>query len=42
MQTGHINNALINACAKGHIEMVTVLLDHGTDVNYQDEVKSIV
>jgi ankyrin repeat protein len=39
MQTGDINNALIVACQEGCIEMVTVLLDHGADVNYQDKVK---
>ena len=39
MQTGDINIALIDACWVGGIEKVTVLLDLGTDVNYQDEVK---
>jgi ankyrin repeat protein len=39
VQTGDINNALIRACAKRCVEMVTVLLDHATDVNYQNEVK---
>ena len=31
--------ALMEACQYGHIERATVLLDHGADVNYQDEVK---
>ena len=39
MQTGDINHALIEASEKGCIEKVTVLLDLGADVNYQDEVK---
>ena len=38
MQTGDINDALIDACEAGCIEKVTVLLDLGADVNYQDEV----
>ena len=40
MQTGDANCALIKASEKGCIEKVTVLLDLGTDVNYQAEVKS--
>ena len=44
MQTGGINNALIDVCKnnaskKVYIEMVTVLLDLGADVNSKDEVK---
>jgi hypothetical protein len=39
MQTGDIKNALMNACGAGCVEMVTVLLDLGADVNYQDMVK---
>ena len=39
VQTGDINRALINACVKGDVEKVTVLLDFGADVNYKDEVK---
>jgi hypothetical protein len=39
LQTGDISDALIGACRAGSVEMVTVLLDLGTDVNYQDEVK---
>ena len=39
LQTGDINNALGDACAEGCVEMVTVLLDLGADVNYKDEVK---
>jgi ankyrin repeat protein len=39
MQTDDINNTLINACVAGCVEMVTVLLDFGADVNYIDEVK---
>ena len=39
LQTSDINRALINACEKGCIEKVTVLLDLGADVNYQAEVK---
>jgi ankyrin repeat protein len=39
MQTGDINADLIDACKAGCVEMVTVLLDLGADVNYQDEVK---
>ena len=39
MQTGDIN-ALTDASVEGCIEKVTVLLDLGADVNYQDEVKS--
>jgi ankyrin repeat protein len=39
MQTGDINYALGDACRAGSVEMVTVLLDLGADVNYQDEVK---
>jgi hypothetical protein len=38
MQIGDINNTLIDACAKGCVEKVTVLLDLGADVNYQDKV----
>jgi ankyrin repeat protein len=34
MQTGDINNTLINACEEGCVEKVTVLLDLGADVNY--------
>ena len=41
MQTGDINNALIDACEAGCIEKVTVLLDLGADMNYQDEVNLI-
>ena len=39
LQTGDINDALIKASKEGCIEEVTVLLDLGADVNYQDEVK---
>jgi hypothetical protein len=39
MQASDINNALIESCQDGCVEKVTVLLDHGADVNYQDEVK---
>ena len=40
IQTGDINDALIEAIIKeGCVEKVTVLLDLGADVNYQDEVK---
>ena len=39
MQTGDINIALIEAVKAGYVEKVTVLLDLGADVNYQDEVK---
>jgi hypothetical protein len=39
MQTGDINHGLIGVCKAGCVEMVTVLLDLGADVNYQDEVK---
>ena len=39
MQTGDINDALIKASKEGCVEKVTVLLDLGADVNYQDEVK---
>ena len=38
MQTGDINATLIDACVKGCVEKVTVLLDLGADVNYKDEV----
>ena len=38
MQTGDINNALVNASEEGCVEMVAVLLDLGADVNYKDEV----
>ena len=38
MQTGDINSALINACRVECIEKVTVLLDLGADVNYQNWV----
>ena len=41
MQTGDINRALIKASQEGCIEKVTVLLDLGVDVNYQDEVNLI-
>ena len=45
MQTGDINNALIDVCKinaskKGYVEMITVLLDLGADMNCKDEVKS--
>jgi hypothetical protein len=39
VQTGDVNAALIDACRAGCIEKVTVLLDGGADVNYQEEVK---
>jgi ankyrin repeat protein len=39
MQTGDINNKLINACCAGCVENVTVLLDHGADMNYKKWVK---
>ena len=39
MQTGDINDTLIKASREGCIEEVTVLLDLGADVNYQDEVR---
>ena len=32
------NVALIMACQYGDIEGAMVLLDHGADINYQDEV----
>ena len=35
------NEALIEACQYGHIERATVLLDHGADVNCQDEIKIV-
>ena len=38
MQTGDINATLIKACTEGYVEMVTVLLDHGADVNFQNVV----
>ena len=41
MQTADINIALITACEEGNIEKVTVLLDLGANVNYQDEVKNL-
>ena len=40
MQTGDINDALINACWEGCIEKVTVLLDLNADVNYKDKVNN--
>ena len=40
LQTGDINRALIAACEIGCVEKVTVLLDLGADVNYQDEVNN--
>jgi hypothetical protein len=42
MQTGDINDALIGACYAGCVEKVTVLLDLGAGVNYQDRVNVVV
>ena len=33
------NTALIQVCRDGRVETATVLLDHGANVNYQNEVK---
>ena len=38
MQTGDTNRALINLVEEGCVEMATVLLDLGADVNHKDEV----
>ena len=39
VQGEHGNVALMEACQYGQIERATVLLEHGADVNCQDEVK---
>jgi hypothetical protein len=39
LYSGDINNGLIGACEAGCVEMATVLLDLGADVNYLDMVK---
>ena len=34
------NTALIKACYGGHVETARVLLDHGADVDHQNNVSS--
>ena len=39
MQDENGETALIQACAKGHVNIATLLLQHGAVVNYQDKVR---
>jgi hypothetical protein len=40
MQTGDINDALIDACRAGSVGMITVLLDRGASVNHRNKVNN--
>ena len=32
------NTPLVEACRRGHVEMARILLDHGANVDYQNQV----
>ena len=40
MQDDDGNTSLIGACECGHFETARALLDHGTNMNHQNKVKS--
>ena len=40
MQDDDSSTALIEACKEGCVERTTVLLEHGANVNFQNEVKN--
>ena len=40
MQDEDGNTALIQACRRGHVETARVLLNHGTNVDHQNNVSS--
>ena len=42
MQDRGGDTPLINACLRGHVETARVLLDHGANVDQQNNVSSII
>ena len=42
MQNDDHNTALIKACEEGHAETARMLLDHGANVNQQNEVRKLI